>query len=58
METLIGHTSGLAVPAFAIDAPGGGGKIPLVPDYIKHLGKEVIFTNYQGATCSYANIMS
>jgi len=58
MGTLIGHTSGLAVPAFAIDAPGGGGKIPLVPDYIKHLGKEVIFTNYQGATCSYANIMS
>lgn len=57
MKTLIGHTSGLAVPTFAIDAPGGGGKIPLVPDYIKHFGKEVIFSNYQGVMCNYDNII-
>ena len=34
MESLIGHTSGFAVPKYVIDAPGGGGKIPLMPNYI------------------------
>ena len=53
MKSLIGHTSGLAVPRFAVDAPGGGGKIPLLPDYINHFGENLVFTNYCGEICSY-----
>lgn len=56
MRSLIGHTSGLAVPTFAVDAPGGGGKIPLVPDYVRHLGEDLVFENYCGVTCSYGNV--
>jgi len=57
MKTLIGHTSGLAVPAYTVDAPGGGGKIPLTPDYVKRLDSELIFENYCGVTCSYGNVV-
>lgn len=53
MRSLIGHTSGLAAPTYAIDAPGGGGKIPLVPDYILERGQRVVFKNYCGTVCSY-----
>ncbi|MFH0892586.1 MAG: KamA family radical SAM protein [Candidatus Falkowbacteria bacterium] len=47
-RALRGHTSDLAVPTYVIDAPGGGGKIPLLPDYIKakYSGK-VILRNYE-----------
>ncbi|HHO48829.1 MAG TPA: KamA family radical SAM protein [Desulfobacteraceae bacterium] len=56
MRHLIGRTSGLAVPTFAVDAPGGGGKIPLTPDYIRSLDEKCLrFTNYQGLQCSYPN---
>ena len=55
---LRGHTSGMAVPAFVIDAPGGGGKIPLLPDYLQSLGGEVILKNYLGETYSYVNAAS
>jgi lysine 2,3-aminomutase len=55
VKSLIGHTSGLAVPTFAVDAPGGGGKIPLLPDYVRHLGKEMVFTNSCGEICTYMN---
>jgi lysine 2,3-aminomutase len=55
MRSLIGHTSGLAVPLYAVDAPGGGGKIPLMPDYVQNDGKELVFTNYCGETCFYDN---
>ena len=34
MEGLRGHTSGYAVPTYVIDAPGGGGKIPVMPNYL------------------------
>lgn len=53
MRSLIGHTSGLATPTYAIDAPGGGGKIPLVPEYIIERGQRLTFTNYCGTTCFY-----
>ena len=53
MRSLIGHLTGMAVPTYAVDAPGGGGKIPLVPDYIMERGRELVFTNYQGRVCSY-----
>jgi lysine 2,3-aminomutase len=49
MEALRGWTSGLAIPYFVIDAPGGGGKIPLVPDYVESLGDdEVVLRNFRG----------
>ncbi|HHB76452.1 MAG TPA: lysine 2,3-aminomutase, partial [Desulfobulbus sp.] len=55
MQHLIGHLSGMAVPTFALDAPGGGGKIPLTPDYIKACNETLEFTTYQGVPCSYPN---
>lgn len=55
MQQLIGHISGMAVPTFALDAPGGGGKIPLTPDYVTHLGEHLEFTTYKGLPCSYPN---
>ena len=56
MHSLIGHVSGMAVPTFALDAPGGGGKIPLTPDYIQSLDENGInFKNYHGLPCSYPN---
>jgi lysine 2,3-aminomutase len=42
IENLRGHTSGLAIPHFVIDAPGGGGKIPLLPNYVLHKDDEKI----------------
>jgi len=56
MRALIGHTSGLAVPTYAVDAPGGGGKIPLTPNYIRTMGDDIIFDNYCGNTCTYGNV--
>lgn len=54
MRDLIGHTSGLAVPTYAVDAPGGGGKIPLTPEYIQEEDPDkIIFSNYCGQTCTY-----
>ncbi|MCK9295569.1 MAG: KamA family radical SAM protein [Desulfobulbaceae bacterium] len=56
MKSLIGFTSGLAVPMYALDAPGGGGKIPLLPDYVREDGERLVFTNYCGKTCYYDNV--
>jgi lysine 2,3-aminomutase len=53
MRTLIGHTSGLALPRFAIDLPGGFGKVPLLPDYQAEEATGWTFRNYQGQSCSY-----
>ncbi len=53
MQQLIGSVSGMAVPTFALDAPGGKGKIPLTPDYIISRGKELRFRNYCGEICTY-----
>jgi len=55
MRQLIGHVSGIAIPTYALDAPGGGGKIPLTPNYITQLGDSLDFSAYQGAPCSYPN---
>jgi lysine 2,3-aminomutase len=55
IRALRGHTTGMAVPAYVIDAPGGGGKIPLLPDYLQSLGDEVLLRNYQGLEYSYRN---
>lgn len=54
IESLRGHTSGLAVPEFVIDAPGGGGKVPVMPQYlISESDKRVVVRNYRGAIASY-----
>ncbi len=54
IEMLRGHTSGFAVPQFVIDAPGGGGKIPINPNYvISQSHEKVILRNYEGIICSY-----
>lgn len=54
MESLIGHTSGFAVPTYVVDAPGGGGKIPLMPNYILSWSvNKVILRNYEGVISSY-----
>lgn len=55
IRALQGHTSGMAVPHFVIDAPGGGGKIPLLPgDYLVHMDDEgVVLNNYEHKTFRY-----
>jgi lysine 2,3-aminomutase len=53
MRQLIGTISGMAIPTFALDAPGGKGKIPLTPNYILSSNKELSFRNYSGKLCSY-----
>jgi lysine 2,3-aminomutase len=51
---LRGHTTGYAVPQFVVDAPGGGGKIPLLPDYvIGRDGDDLLLTNFEGGTYRY-----
>ena len=54
IEGLRGHTSGYAVPTFVVDAPGGGGKIPLMPNYqISASDHKVILRNYEGYVTTY-----
>ncbi|CAG0953098.1 MAG: lysine 2,3-aminomutase [Candidatus Methanoperedens sp.] len=54
MESLIGHTSGFAVPTYVIDAPGGGGKIPVMPNYlISWSTNKVVLRNYEGVITTY-----
>jgi len=54
IEALRGHTSGYAVPTFVVDAPGGGGKIPVMPQYlISQSPGKVILRNYEGVITTY-----
>ncbi|MFP4071672.1 MAG: lysine 2,3-aminomutase [Desulfovibrionales bacterium] len=54
IESLIGHTSGFAVPTYVIDAPGGGGKIPVMPNYLISWGtNKVVLRNYEGVITTY-----
>ena len=54
MEGLRGHTSGYAVPTFVVDGPAGGGKIPVMPNYlITHGENRVILRNYEGVITTY-----
>ena len=55
MKDLMGHISGMAVPYFVIDAPGGGGKVRLLPNsVIEHTDDEVVITNYEGKVFRYS----
>jgi len=54
MERLRGHTTGYAVPTYVIDAPGGGGKVPVNPEYVICRNDDrVIIRNYEGKTFEY-----
>jgi lysine 2,3-aminomutase len=54
IESLRGHTSGFAVPTYVIDAPGGGGKIPVMPNYlISWSSRKVVLRNYEGVITTY-----
>ena len=54
IENLRGHTSGLAVPTFVVDAPGGGGKIPQMPNYLlSQSDRKVVLRNYKGVPTVY-----
>jgi len=54
IRALRGHTTGYAVPQYVIDAPGGGGKVPINPEYIERLtDDEVVFRNYRGESFRY-----
>ena len=54
IQSLRGHTSGYAVPQYVIDAPGGGGKVPINPEYIlSHNAERVVFRNYEGRVFEY-----
>ena len=54
IEGLRGHTSGYAVPTFVVDAPGGGGKTPVMPQYvISQTPDKVILRNYEGVITTY-----
>jgi lysine 2,3-aminomutase len=54
MESLRGHTSGYAVPQYVIDAPGGGGKVPVSPDYVLSRNADrVVIRNYEGKIFEY-----
>jgi lysine 2,3-aminomutase len=54
IRALRGNTTGYAVPQYTIDAPGGGGKVPINPDYVERItDDEIVFRNYEGKTYSY-----
>ncbi len=54
IEGLPGHTSGYAVPTYVVDAPGGGGKIPVMPNYlIAYSDHKVALRNYEGFITAY-----
>jgi len=59
IRQLRGHTSGYAIPQFVIDAPKGGGKVPLTPDYILGRdGGDLLLTNFEGGTYRYPDLGS
>jgi lysine 2,3-aminomutase len=55
MEGLRGHTSGLATPYFVIDLPGGKGKVPLLPDYVRREEGRLFVRNYRGEIVEYGD---
>jgi len=54
MEALRGHTTGFCVPTFVVDAPGGGGKTPVTPNYvISQTPRKVVLRNFEGVLTTY-----
>jgi lysine 2,3-aminomutase len=57
IESLRGHTSGYAIPQFVIDAPGGGGKVPVNPNYVVyHDHEKVVLRNFEGRIFEYPEL--
>ena len=57
IKGLRGHTSGYAIPQFVIDAPNGGGKIPVSPEYVSFQDDgTIILKDFKGSTFSYPNL--
>jgi lysine 2,3-aminomutase len=57
-QGLRGHTSGYAVPNYVIDAPGGGGKIPLIPEtVVGREGNDLLLRNYEGKVYRYPDLI-
>lgn len=57
VQALRGHTTGFAVPQFVIDAPGGGGKVPLLPEYVQKMDDhEVVLKNFEGKEYHYPQV--
>jgi lysine 2,3-aminomutase len=57
IKALRGHTSGMAVPTFVVDAPGGGGKIPISPDYVvARQGNNLVLRNFEGNEYVYPDV--
>ena len=58
IQGLRGHTTGYAVPSYVIDAPRGGGKIPILPDYVQgYEGTDLLLRNYEGKTFRYPDLV-
>jgi lysine 2,3-aminomutase len=54
IKALRGHTTGYAIPQYVIDAPGGGGKVPINPDFVEKItDEEIVFRNYEGQVFRY-----
>lgn len=54
IKALRGHTTGYAIPQYVIDAPGGGGKVPMNPDFVESItDTEIVFKNYEGKVFKY-----
>jgi lysine 2,3-aminomutase len=58
METLRGHVSGLAVPYYVIDLPGGRGKVPLLPDTVTRKGNLLQIRTYRGEFVVYEDLVA
>jgi len=59
IKSLRGHTTGYSIPQFVIDAPGGGGKVPINPEYVKEVtDKAIIMRNFSGEEYSYPLVAS
>ena len=57
IEGLRGHTSGYAIPQYVIDAPGGGGKVPINPGYVLyHDAEKVVIRNFEGKVFEYPEL--
>lgn len=56
MESLRGHTSGMAAPYYVIDLPGGKGKVPILPEYVQRRGEKLLLRNYRGELIEYTDI--
>jgi len=54
IRSLRGHTTGYAIPQYVIDAPGGGGKVPINPEYVESISDDlIVFRNYEGRSFQY-----